>query len=131
MLRRADQPRAVICDRQEAWLRRTGSALVDLRSDASRFSHTRLVQPQISSPCADLQTIPQSHHRAREKGSTYLTVSRTSSPPFSANLLAFSASSFPLPTNKCRLLVLHPSIFINWSNSSTLLLQQLYPLLPS
>ena len=49
--------------------------------------------------------------------STYLTVSRTSSPA------AFPPFFFPLPTNKCLSFVWHPSILINSSNSNTLLLQ--------
>lgn len=57
---------------------------------------------------------------------TYRTVSSSSSAPAS---LPFSL--LPLPMNKCRGLVWQPSIFMNSSNSSTLLLQQVYPLLPS
>lgn len=55
---------------------------------------------------------------------THRTVSSFSSLPPSLSFL-------PLPTNKCLFLVLHPSIFMNWSNSRTRLLQQLQPLLPS
>lgn len=58
-----------------------------------------------------------------ENGWTHLTVSRTSSPaePF----VPFSWVFFSPPTNKCRFLVLQPSIFMNWSNSRTRRLQQL------
>lgn len=52
---------------------------------------------------------------------THRTVSTFSSSP----------SFFALPTNRCLSFVLQPSIVMNWSNSSTLRLQQLYPLLPS
>ena len=50
----------------------------------------------------------------------YLTVSTFSSP-----------TGLLLPTNRCRFFVLHPSIFMNSSNSSTLRLQHVHPLLPS
>jgi hypothetical protein len=50
----------------------------------------------------------------------YLTDSSFSSP-----------LGLPLSTNKCRLFVLQPSIFINSSNSNTLRLQHVQPLLPS
>jgi hypothetical protein len=36
-----------------------------------------------------------------------------------------SPSFLALPTKRCRSFVLQPSRFMNWSNSSTLLLQQL------
>src|SRR6266480_1069112 len=50
----------------------------------------------------------------------YLTVSSFSSP-----------FGLPLPTNTRRFFVLQPSIFMNSSNSSTLRLQHVQPLLPS
>lgn len=57
---------------------------------------------------------------------TYLTISNTSSPP----ALPFFFFS-PVPMNRCLSLVLHPSIRMNSSNSRTLRLQHVYPLLPS
>lgn len=53
--------------------------------------------------------------------STYLTSDNASS----------CATFFLLPTNRWLLFCLHPSIFINSSNSSTRLLQHVHPLLPS
>src|SRR5437667_10613947 len=57
-----------------------------------------------------------------KKTHTHLTLSTTSSPPF---LPCF------FPTNKCRPRVLHPTIFINSSNSNTRRFQHVHPLLPS
>jgi hypothetical protein len=59
-------------------------------------------------------------HPRNSTNLTYLTVSSFSSP-----------LGLPLPTNRCRFFVLHPSIFINSSNSNTLRLQHVQPLLPS
>lgn len=91
------------------------SPAIGVFSDTASLGYSLAADIHSSSGC-------QVAHRGNA-GRTHLTVSRSCSPPEPAGPLP-EALLFPLPTNKCRFLVLQPSIFMNWSNSRTRRLQQ-------